>query len=105
MARLHTQTEWPDRARDEHFPRRGLAGFPRNLDAAAVESLHLVAESQRRQLEAIRSERIGLDDLRARLDVCLLHAEDRFRLRRVQLVRSPLLTHCRGQHRTTPPIR
>jgi len=99
MARLHTETQRSDRAGDEHFPRGGLASLPRNLDTAAVESLHFVAESERRQLEAIRPERIGLDDLRPRLDVCLMHAEDRFRLGRVQLVEAPLRTHRFVQHR------
>ena len=55
--------------------------------------LHFIAEAQRRELEAVGAESIGLDDLRAGLDVRLVHAEDGFGLVGVQLVETALRAH------------
>ena len=71
MARLHADAERTDRTGDQNFARCGLARFAGDFHAAAVEFLHVVAEAERLELEAIRSEGIRLDDLRAGFDVSL----------------------------------
>ena len=70
-----------DRAGDQHLVRRGFARLARNFHAAMIERHHLLGQSQRRQFRAVRAEGIGLDDLRAGLDVGLVHAKNRLRLR------------------------
>ncbi len=90
MARLHAEAQRPDRARYQDFPRRGFARFAGDFHAAAVEPLHFFAEAERRELEAIRPKRVGLDDLCARFDVRLVDTEYRFRLGRVQLIKTAL---------------
>ena len=99
MARLHAEAERADRAGDQHFARSGFAGFAGDFHAAAVEALHFVGEAERRELEAIRAERIGLDDLRAGFDVGLVHAEDGFGLGGIQLVEAALRADSFVQHR------
>ncbi len=90
MARLHADTQRADRSGDQHFAGSGFARFARDFHAAAVEFLHFIAEAERLQLEAIRAEGIGLDDLRTGLDVGLVHAEDRFRLDGIHFVEAAL---------------
>src|SRR5258708_7793103 len=80
MARLNTDAERPNRAGDQYFAGGGFARFAGNFHAAAVEALNFVAKAQGSEFEAIRTKCIGLDDLRAGVDVSLLHAKDRFRL-------------------------
>ena len=99
MARLDAEPERPDGARDQHFARGGFAGFASDFYAPAVQTLHFVAESQRRELEAIRGKRVRLDDLRARFDIRLVHAKNRFRLRSVQLVEATLRAYDFVEHR------
>src|SRR5205085_1590094 len=58
------------------------------------ERMASTARPQRPELEAIRAERVRLDDLRTRFDVLLVHTKDCFGLRGVQLVEAPLRPHC-----------
>ena len=99
MARLHAEAERADGAGDEHFARRGFARFAGDLYAAAVEALNFVGQAERGELEAIRAESIGFDDLRAGFDVSLVHAEDGFGLGGVQLIEAALRAHGFVQHR------
>ena len=100
MARLHTDAERTDRAGNQNFARGGFARFAGNFHAAAVQALHFVAKAERCELEAIRAEGVGLDDLRAGFDVRLMHAKDRFGLGGVQLIEAALRAHRFVQHRT-----
>ena len=86
MARLNADAERADGAGDEDFARGGFARFAGDLHAAAVQALHFVAEAERGELEAVRAERIGFDDLRARFDVGLVNAEDGFGFRGVEFI-------------------
>src|SRR5262245_65012512 len=90
MASLHAKTERADGAGDKHLARAGFARFARYLDAARIEALHFVGETERGQLEAVSTEGIGFDDVRARFDVSLVHAKYGFRLGGVELVEAAL---------------
>ena len=59
---------------------------PRDLRALGVDRLHLVAEAEAGQLDAVGAERVGLDDVRAGLHVLGVHLGDQGRLRQVQPV-------------------
>src|SRR5207253_9846271 len=78
------------------LPTCGSALFPyttlfrSDFHAAAVEALHILAEAERRELEAICAKGVGFDDLRARFDIRLVNAEDRFRLGGIQFVETAL---------------
>ena len=99
MARLDAEPERPDRARDQHFARGRFAGFASDFHAPAVQALHFVAESQRRELEAIRGKGVRLDDMRTRFDVGLMHAKNCFRLRCIQFVEATLRPYDFVEHR------
>jgi len=94
MARLHAEPQRPNRTGDQHFACSRLTGLARNFHAPAIQPLHFIAKPQRPELEAIRAERVRLDDLRTRFDVLLVHTKDCFGLRGVQLVEAPLRPHC-----------
>ena len=59
----------------------GFTGLSGNFDAAMIDADHALGQAQRREFGAIRAESIGLDNLRAGLDVGLVHAEDGLGLR------------------------
>ena len=102
MAGLHAQAERAHGAGDQHFAAGGVAGFAGDFYAAAVEALHFIAEAERRELETVGAESIGLDDLRAGLDVGLVHAKNGFGLGGIQLVKTALRAHGfvqQGAHR------
>ena len=105
MPRLHAQSQRPNRSRNQHFPRRGFSRLARDFHAARIQSLHFIAQPQRGQLKPVRPKRIRLDNLRARFDIRLVHAKHRLRLRRVQLVETPLRPHRLMQQRPHGAIR
>ena len=100
MPRLHADSQRPDRPGNQHFARSRIARLARNLYPAPVQPLYFITEPQRLQLEAIRSKRVGLDDLRAGFDVRLMDAEDGFGLGGIQLIEAALRAHRFVQHRT-----
>src|SRR5271157_3054177 len=98
MARLHADAERPDGAGDKDLARRGFPRFAGDLHAAAVQALHVVAEAEGSELEAVRPEGVGFDDLRARFDVALVDTENRFRLGGVEFVKAAYRSHGFVQH-------
>ena len=100
MARLHPQPERPEGACDQHFARCRLACLACDFHTPAVQPLHFIAKPQRRQLKAVRSERVGLDNLRARFDIRLMYTKNRFRLGGVQLIEASLRPDGFMQHRS-----
>src|SRR6267143_552473 len=90
MARLHAKAQRADGAGDQDFAGGGFARFAGDLHAAAIEALDFFGETKRRELEAIRAEGVGFDDLRARFDVSLVDTEYRFRLGGIHLVEAAL---------------
>ncbi len=104
MARLHAQPQRPHGACHQHFALAESRASRAIFTPAAVEPLHFVAQSQRRELESIGAKGVGLDNLRAGFDVGLVHAKNRFRLRGIQLIETALRSHCFVQQRTHRPV-
>src|SRR5208283_4710059 len=86
MARLHTDAQRADGAGYEHFASGGLPRFTGDFHATAVQALNIFAEANGSKLEAVRAKGIRLDDLRAGFNVRLMHTENGFGFRGVQLV-------------------
>src|SRR4029434_193373 len=99
MAGLHAETERADGAGDENFAGGGFASFAGDFDSAGVEALYFVAETDRREFEAVGAEGVGFDDMRSGFDVGLVHPEDGFGLRGIKLVEAALRTDGLVQHR------
>jgi hypothetical protein len=99
IACLQARTERPDGAGNQHFARAGFARFARDFYAALIEARDFAGQAVRSNLPAVRSKRVGLDDLRSRLDVSLVHAEDRFGLGGVELIEAALRAHGFVEHR------
>ena len=70
----------PDGARDEHRVAVDLARVARQPRRLEVDVAHLRFQPVPRQPEAVRAERVRLDDVRARRDVVLVHAPHEVRL-------------------------
>src|SRR5260370_2348625 len=104
MAGLDTDAQRSDGAGDQHFARGGFASFAGDFYGAAVKAVHFITEARRFELEASGAERVGLNDLRARVDIRLMHAKDGFRLRGVQLIEAALRAHGFVQHGTHRPV-
>jgi len=58
----------------------------RSFDELNLTQPDLVAEAERSELDAVRAERVRLDDVRARADVLLMHFSNQVRLRHVERV-------------------
>src|SRR6266481_3640619 len=69
------------------------------VHAAAVEAVDFFPKAERLELETIRAEGVGFDDLRARFDVSLVDAEYRFRLGRIHFIETALRAHGIVEHR------
>ena len=67
--RRQVLAERPDRAHHEHVAAHALAHVPRELGPAQVDLAHPALEAVRGQLEAVGPEGVGLDQVRAGLDV------------------------------------
>ena len=68
--------------------------------ALLVDRVQLVGEAERSELDAVRAERVGLDDVGAGADVFLVHLGDEVRLREVQRVEALVDEDALGvQHR------
>ncbi len=80
---------------ESRFARR----FARQAHPGAVDILQLLGHPEGRQTHPVGAERVGLDDLRARLDVVLVDAAHQVRRRKVQLVEGTVEEHAAGvQH-------
>ena len=66
--------------------------------------MNFIAESEMRELKAIRAKRIGLDDLRAGLDVRLMNAKDSFGFSGIDFIETALRTDHFMQHRAHAAI-
>ena len=105
MAGLHAEAERSNGAGDQNFARGGFACFAGDFHAAGIEALHFVGETERGELEAVCAESVGLDDLRARFDVSLMHAEDGLGFRGVEFIEAALRADGFVQHRAHRAIR
>ncbi len=81
--RLDAYPQRSDRAGDEA---QFAGGMPRDSRPLEVDRLDLVTESERAELDAVGAECIGLDHVRPRPDVPLVHLGHEVGLRQVQLV-------------------
>ncbi len=79
-----------DRARDERFLIRGGA---RELDGGAVDRLRLFGEPVPRERDPVRTERVGLDDIRAGGHVIGVDPAHELGLRDVELVVAARVQH------------
>src|SRR6266481_751131 len=99
MARLHADAQRADGTGNEDFASGRFARFAGDFHAAAVEALDFFPKAERLELETIRAEGVGFDDLRARFDVSLVDAEYRFRLGRIHFIETALRAHGIVEHR------
>ena len=53
MTRLNADAEWTDGTGDQDFPRGGFASFTGNLNAAAIQALHIVGEAEGASLKRL----------------------------------------------------
>ena len=56
----------------------------RELRAGEIDLAHLIAEAEAAQLHAVGAEGVGLDDVRAGLQVLAVHVDNQLGLRLVQ---------------------
>ena len=95
--RLDTNAERADRAGDIGVVARRM---PRDLRPLDVDRAHLIAQTEGRQLDPVRAERIRLEDVGAGLRIGLVDLCHQVGLRQVQLVeRSVHEDAARVQHR------
>ena len=95
--RLQGLPERADRTGHERASGRGLAGDARAL---AVDLHDLRVEAVGPELQPVRAERVGLDDVGARVDVFLVHRAHQLGVRQVELVEAAVHEHAAGvQHR------
>ncbi len=92
-------TERTDRACDEHVLARDLAGVAGELDADRVDALQLVLEEVLRELDAVRAERIRLDQLGAGVDEADVQRDHRLRRAQVRLLGGAQSRHGGGEQR------
>ena len=103
FANMAHHSERTDGAGDQHFVSGAFAGFARDFYAFVIQANDFIfAEARSEKFHAIRAEGICLDQVRARVDVILMNAENRFGLRGIQFLEAALLkrffvelrTHC-----------
>jgi hypothetical protein len=82
----------------------GFTSLARDLDAPVIQLRYAVLHSQLRKLVSIRSKCIGFNQLCARLNICLVKAENGFGVGGVQFVYRSLLTDCIVQKGPHGPI-
>ena len=99
LTNLAEYSERPDRSGDQYFMRRGVPRFACEFHAAMIEFHDAVGEADVSELVAIRAECIGLDDLRAGLDIQLMEAKDDFTVGRVQLIAGAMVADAFVQQR------
>ena len=100
LAHFRSDGQRPDRAGDQHLMRGGFAGLAGNLHAAMIDLGDLIGEAERGELGAIGAEGIGLNNLRAGLDIGLMNAKDCLGLGGVQLLKAALRADGLKQHGT-----
>ncbi len=71
-------------------------GFARQLHTGAVDILQLLGHAESRQAHAVGAEGVGLQDLRASLDVVLMDAAHQVRRRQIQLIEGTVEEHAPG---------
>ena len=92
--------EGADRAGDEDLAARHLARLPREPDAGRVDLLQLLLEVERRQLAAIRPERVRLDQVGAGANEARVERDDALRRAQVRLLGAPQPRHRAGDERS-----
>ena len=97
-------TERPDRACDEHVLPGDLARLAREADAGRVELLERVVEHDARELAAIRSEGVRLDQLGACRDVAGVHRDDALGRPDVGLLGAAQALHGARDERAHPAV-
>ena len=97
-------TERPDRACDEHVLSGDLARLAREADAGRVEILERVVEHDTRELAAIRSEGVRLDQLGASRDVAGMHRDDALGRPDVRLLGAAQALHGARDERAHPAV-
>ena len=92
--------ERPDGAEDEHVAPHGLANVARESHSRPIHVAHSPLEPVERELEAVRAERVGLQQVGAGGDVLLVDALDDLRVVEVQDVEARVERHAPGvEHR------
>ncbi len=81
-------SERPDRAGDIDVPAGDLTRLAGELDAGLVDRRDLVPEELGAELVAVRTKRVGLDQLRAGVDEARVQRDDAFRRADVRLLRT-----------------
>jgi hypothetical protein len=84
-----------------------LCGFPRlarDLYAAMIELCNAIFQAKRGKFVAVRSKRIGFDDVSARLEVGHVNAKYIFRAGGVQFVHATLRSKRLMEQRSHRPI-
>ena len=105
MASLHTDAQRTDGAGDEDFTCSRFTRFAGDFYATAIKALDFVAKPQGSEFEAIRAKRICFDNLCACFDVGLVHTENGFGFRGIQLVEAADCAHGFVQQRTHGAVR
>jgi hypothetical protein len=100
--RLHPHAEGPDRADHDGTASRRLPRHPRG---GRVDALGLRRQSVVGQLDRVRPERVGLEQLRAGLDVLPVDLADQIRLSEGQLVVADVQEDALSvEHRSHRPV-
>ena len=95
--RLDAHAEWPHGARHVRLIARGLLRDARAFD---IDLAHLVAQTERPQLDAVGAERVGLEHVGAGADVVLMDLRHRVGRHDVQRVEAAVDEHAlRVEHR------
>src|SRR5687768_17510965 len=103
--RLNRLAEWANRACNEDGLAANLAHLAGELGPTGVYPGNLVVEVVLAELEAVRAVGVGLDDLCARPDVCLMHLAHEVGRGDVALVKAGIRGHAHGiEHRAHCPI-
>ena len=96
------KTKRTDRAGDVGRPARA---FARQASAGVIDLAEAIGQTERAQLDAIRAERVGLDDVSARLRVGLVHRDHARRIAQVQGIEGAIDEDAlRVEHRAHPTI-
>src|SRR5262249_31426087 len=97
--------ERTDRASDEHVAAGDLASLACDADGGGVDLLELVGEEPARELGAVRSEGVRLDQRRARADVPETPIEHALGGAEVRLLWAAEPAHCAREQRSHAAVR
>ena len=96
--------ERADRSGDEHVATRDLSCFSGEPDRGRVDRLELVLQVVRRQLPAIGSERVRLDELGACVDEAEVERHDCLRSAHIRLLGASQTRHGCADERAHTPV-